>query len=156
MVMGQKSEIQGVIIKELKQWDDDRGYLIETFREDETSIKPAMSYVSHTNYNTSRGPHEHASQSDMFVFVGYGDFELYLWDNRKLSPTFKKAEKFTVGESNKVAVIVPPGVVHGYKSISEKGSLSLNYPDKLYAGKNKKEEVDEIRHEDSDSEFKIP
>jgi|TARA_Y100000310_G_scaffold146303_1_gene145612 dTDP-4-dehydrorhamnose 3,5-epimerase len=153
--MTNKTAIGGVIITELKQWDDDRGWLIETFRDDESDYKPAMSYVSHTKYNVSRGPHEHKHQTDMFVFVGYGDFELYLWDNRKDSPTFGKHEKFTVGASNKTAVIVPPGVVHGYKSTSEQGSLSINYPDKLYAGKNKTEEVDEIRHEDKDSKYKI-
>jgi dTDP-4-dehydrorhamnose 3,5-epimerase len=153
--MDTNSAFSGVIIKSLKQWDDDRGWLVETFRDDESAHKPAMSYISHTKYNVSRGPHEHHTQSDLFVFVGYGDFELYLWDNRKDSPTYKQKEVHKVGASNKVSVIVPPGVVHGYKSISEKGSLSINYPDKLYAGKNKAEKVDEIRHEDKDSEYTI-
>jgi dTDP-4-dehydrorhamnose 3,5-epimerase len=31
----------------------------------------------------------------------------------------------------------------------------LNFPDRLYAGWGKKEPVDEIRHEDQESEFKL-
>ena len=41
-------------------------------------------------------------------------------------------------------VLVPPGVVHGYKAITSSGSFSINLPDKLYAGEGKKEKVDEI------------
>jgi dTDP-4-dehydrorhamnose 3,5-epimerase len=50
-------------------------------------------------------------------------------------------------------VVVPPGVVHGYKNISDRDGMVLNYPDKLYKGWGKKEEVDEIRHEDKEDEF---
>jgi dTDP-4-dehydrorhamnose 3,5-epimerase len=45
-------------------------------------------------------------------------------------------------------VIVPPGVVHGYKCVSEVDAYSINLPDKLFKGEGKKEEVDEIRWED--------
>jgi dTDP-4-dehydrorhamnose 3,5-epimerase len=150
------TEIKGVIIKELKQFEDERGWLTEVYRNDEQDIDVAMSYVSHTNFNQVRGPHEHKYQTDFFVFSAYGDFELYLWDNRADSETYRNEIKLVVGQSKKVSVIVPPGVVHGYKSISKEGSMSINFPDKLYAGKDKKEEVDEIRHENQkDSKFKI-
>lgn len=148
--------IKDVIIKKIDQFKDDRGWLSEIYRKDETSLKPAMAYVSFTNYSIARGPHEHAKQSDFFIFLGPGDFELYLWDNRKQSETYGKNQKIVVGESNKVSVVVPPGVVHGYKAISNPGSISINLPDKLYAGKYKKSKVDEIRHEnDANSKFKI-
>lgn len=148
--------IEGVIIKKIVLNEDNRGWLSEIYRNDETNINPAMSYVSHTKYNVIRGPHEHKEQTDLFIFIGYGDFELYLWDNRKDSKTYGAKMKLIVGESNKVNVVVPPGIVHGYKSISKNGSMSINLPDKLYAGKNKKEKVDEIRHENNEnSEFRI-
>jgi len=148
--------IDGVIVSELSVFTDDRGWLTEIFRTDENTFAPQMSYVSFTKFGVARGPHEHVNQTDFFVFIGPGDFELYLWDNRKNSKTFGEVQKIVVGESNKVSVIVPPGVVHGYKSITKLGSLSINLPDKLFAGKNKKEPIDEIRHEkDLDSKFKI-
>jgi dTDP-4-dehydrorhamnose 3,5-epimerase len=57
------------------------------------------------------------------------------------------------GDNNLITVIVPPGVVHGYKNISKDYGMVLNFPDKLYKGWDKKEEVDEIRHEDKEDEF---
>jgi dTDP-4-dehydrorhamnose 3,5-epimerase len=151
-----KPDIEGVTIKKLVSHEDSRGQLTEIYRIDEDPINAAMSYVSYTKFNQIRGPHEHLKQTDFFVFIGSGDFELHLWDNRKNSGTFGNKIKLIVGEKNKVKVIVPPGVVHGYKSISKSGSVCINLPDKLYAGKNKKETVDEVRHEnDKDSGFKI-
>jgi dTDP-4-dehydrorhamnose 3,5-epimerase len=95
-------------------------------------------------------------QSDFFVFAGPGNFELHLWDNRKNSQTKGEYQKILAGNENPLAIIVPPGIVHGYKNISKIDAYCLNFPDKLYKGTDKKEEVDEIRHEqDSNSPFKI-
>ena len=72
------------------------------------------------------------------------------------SSTNGEKMEIEVGEKNPIAVIVPPGVVHGYKCISEIDALSLNFPDKLYRGEGKGEEVDEIRWEkDPNSPYKI-
>jgi len=151
-----QKNIKGVIIKTLTTHSDDRGWLAEIYRTDDDQLLPVMGYVSHTKRGVIRGPHEHVAQTDFFVFIGPGDFELHLWDNRKDSETFTNKINIIVGESNKVSVIVPPGVVHGYKSISNPGSLSINLPDKLFAGTGKKEKIDEIRHENyKESIFKI-
>ena len=148
--------IEGVKIRELKRFNDDRGWLTEIYRQDELDYTPVMSYISLTKSGVVRGPHEHVHQSDCFVFVGPGDFELHLWDRRKDSATYKEYLKIETGESSPKLVIVPSGVVHGYKCVSDKDGLSINLPDKLYKGTGKKEEVDEIRwEEDSDSPYKI-
>ena len=148
--------IEGVIIKKLEKFTDERGWLSEIFRNDEMKYQPVMAYVSVTKPGVVRGPHEHKLQSDFFVFPGPGIFKLYLWDNRQGSELFRQEEILEVGESNPVAVLVPPGVVHGYKCVSTEPAYSINFPDKLYKGENKKEEVDEIRWEkDSNSPFKI-
>jgi len=148
--------LDGVIIKELNKFNDDRGWLAEIFRDDESEFNPAMGYVSITKPGVARGPHEHKNQSDFFIFLGPGDFMLYLWDNRKDSSTYKKEMKIEVGEKKPMSIIVPPGVVHGYKCISDVSALSINLPDKLYMGEGKKEDVDEIRWEnDEGSSFII-
>jgi len=148
--------IQGVIVKKLNKFEDERGWLMEIFRTDELKYQPVMSYVSVTKPGVVRGPHEHANQSDLFVFLGPGNFELHLWDNRKDSATNGEYVKIEAGENNPVAVIVPPGVVHGYKCVSEIDAWCINLPDKLYKGEDKKEEVDEIRWEkDINSPYKI-
>ena len=148
--------IQDLIIRKIERFSDERGSLGEIFREDEMAFRPAMSYLSVTHPGFVRGPHEHVKQSDFFVFMGPGDFELHLWDNRETSETKGEYQKIAVGSENPMAIIVPPGVVHGYKNISAVDAYCINLPDKLYKGTGKKEEVDEIRHEkDSDSLFKI-
>lgn len=148
--------INGVVIKKLNKNVDERGWLAEIWRNDESNFSPMMSYISETKPGIIRGPHEHKFQTDGFVFLGPGSFKLFLWDNREKSETFQEKMEIEVGENNPVFVIVPPGVVHGYKCISDKVAWCINLPDKLYAGKDKKEEVDEIRHEkDPDSLFKI-
>ncbi len=148
--------INGVVIKDLKQFSDDRGWLSEIYRQDEIDFSPVMSYVSLTRSGTARGPHEHVYQSDFFVFLGPGTFELHLWDRRKDSSTYQKYEKITAGVDEPKSVLVPPGVVHGYKCVSKEDGLSINLPDKLYKGIGKQEEVDEIRwEEDPDSPYKI-
>ncbi len=151
-----KTMIQGVVIKKLLKNEDSRGWLTEIWRNDESGFSPTMSYVSVTKPAVVRGPHEHNFQSDGFVFLGPGNFRLYLWDNRENSLTFKEEMQIEVGENNPVFAIVPPGVVHGYKCISDVDAYCINLPDKLYAGVGKKEDVDEVRHEkDPNSPFKI-
>jgi len=151
-----KGEIEGVIIDKLDKLIDDRGFLLETFRADNLpdGLRPAMSYVSYTRPGVSRGPHEHLVQTDMFCFMGPGNFKIKLWDNRKESRSFGYVMEIWGGENNPVRFIVPPGVVHGYQNISTSiDGMVLNYPDKLYRGWKKKEEVDEVRHEDKEDEF---
>lgn len=51
------------------------------------------------------------------------------------------------GLSNPTAVYIPPGVAHAYRCVSEEPGMVFNAPNRLYAGWNKKDVVDEIRHE---------
>jgi len=148
--------IEGVKVTKINKFEDERGYLAEFFRSDEMDYKPVMAYLSFTKLGVIRGPHEHEKQADFFVFAGPGDFELHLWDRQKGSSTKGEYFKEIFGESNPASVLVPPGVVHGYKCITETGGYSINLPDKLYKGEDKKEEVDEIRWEqDPSSPYKI-
>ncbi|MEK7598588.1 MAG: dTDP-4-dehydrorhamnose 3,5-epimerase family protein [Patescibacteria group bacterium] len=148
--------IEGVIVKKLGKYEDERGWLTEIFRNDEISAHPVMGYVSATKPGVARGPHEHVHQTDVFVFIGPGTVELNLWDRRKNSLTNKEHMKIEVGENNPSMIIVPPGVVHTYTCISLSEAWCINLPDRLYKGEGKKEEVDEIRWENKeDSPYKI-
>jgi hypothetical protein len=81
--------------------------------------------------------------------LGPSDFRLFLWDSRPESPTCGRRTVVVVGESNPMAVWVPPGVVHAYRNIGKVPGLVFNAPNRLYAGWGKQEPVDEIRHEDA-------
>ena len=147
-------KIAGVIAERLKCNTDSRGWLIELFRRDELPVgfEPAMGYLSLTHPGVVRGPHEHREQSDGFIFLS-GTFEITLWENRPGRDRVK--DLIIAGEENPLFLVIPPGVVHGYRNVGDCDALVLNFPDRLYAGLGKADEVDEIRHEDSDSEFKL-
>ena len=147
--------IKGVIIKKMEKFSDDRGWLTEIYRDDEINFQPVMGYLSETKPGIVRGPHEHQQQSDFFVFV-LGKFRLYLWDNREGAENYRQLETYEMGEDNPCSVIIPPGVVHGYKCISETPGFTINLPNRLYKGEKKLEIIDEIRwEEDPASPFLI-
>jgi dTDP-4-dehydrorhamnose 3,5-epimerase len=154
----QEGMIEGVVFRPLKSYTDPRGWLIELLREDELpgEHRAAMVYLSLTLPGVARGPHEHREQADLFAFVGPGEFKLYLWDARRDSPTYRNKQTVMVGESNRQAVVVPPGVVHAYKNQSAAPGLVINAPNRLYAGWGRSEPVDEIRYENAaDSPYQL-
>ena len=153
----QEGLIDGVDCRKLTKHNDHRGWLTEIFRQDELNgYHPAMCYISLTLPGVTRGPHEHREQTDYFVFPGLGTFEIHLWDNRPNSVTFGYHQKFVSRGFQPVCLIVPPGVVHGYKNVSKEPGLVVNCPDQLFAGWDRSEPVDEIRHEDKvDSPFRL-
>ena len=146
-------EIHDCPITPLKKYHDDRGWLAEFFRHDELESEayPVMGYLSLTEPGIARGPHEHRDQSDLFVFFS-GTFRLYLWDTRRESPTFGFRHVVDLGAGESASVIVPPGVVHAYRNIGNADAMIINCPNRLYAGRDKKEVVDEIRHEDREDD----
>ncbi len=158
MISFKNGIIHDVIIRDLTKYKDSRGWLMELFRNDiiPEEFIPTMSYISQTEPGVARGPHEHKDQADLFCFIGPSTFRLYLWDARKSSSTFGHRMVLDSGEHKPQAVIVPAGVVHAYKNIESKPGWVINLPNRLYAGKGRKEEVDEIRHEsDPNSPFKL-
>jgi dTDP-4-dehydrorhamnose 3,5-epimerase len=101
-----------------------------------------------TKEGMARGPHEHTDQADFFCFFGPSNFKIYLWDNRKGSPTFMTRQIVFAGEEAPTSVLIPPGVAHAYKNIGSGPGMVVNSPNRLFAGWGRKETVDEIRHEE--------
>jgi dTDP-4-dehydrorhamnose 3,5-epimerase len=145
-------EIEGMAMRPLKFYQDQRGWLVELFRQDDLLQEwwPVMTYVSQTLPGVTRGPHEHVAQTDGFAFIGPSDFKLVLWDIRADSTTRGRRKIIVVGASNPAAVWIPPGVVHAYRNVGDVPGLVFNAPNRLYAGWARKESVDEIRHEDAE------
>jgi dTDP-4-dehydrorhamnose 3,5-epimerase len=153
-----EGEIAGVVVSILRKFEDERGWLSELFRHDEMEEEfyPVMAYISSTEPGHARGPHEHWAQADMFCFIGPSNFKLRLWDNREDSETYNHMMTLFVGEDNPLSVLVPPGVVHGYRNIGSKPGVVINCPNRLYLGAGRRDEIDEIRHEaDPDTIFKM-
>ena len=143
-------EIDDVVIRDLRRFSDSRGWLAELFRHDELDPEfyPMMAYTSSTIPGVTRGPHEHVDQADLFCFIGPSNFKLRLWDNRPESQTFNNVVTLVVGEDNPKSVLIPKGVVHAYKNVGLVPGIVFNCPNRLYMGVGKKDQIDEIRHED--------
>jgi dTDP-4-dehydrorhamnose 3,5-epimerase len=142
--------INDVVVRELRQFKDSRGWLAELFRHDEleSEFYPAMAYTSSTTPGVTRGPHEHVDQADLFCFFGPSNFKLRLWDNRAGSDTYNNVFTIVVGEDNPKSVLIPKGVVHAYQNIGLVPGIVFNCPNRLYRGPGKHDGIDEIRHED--------
>ncbi|HVF48717.1 MAG TPA: dTDP-4-dehydrorhamnose 3,5-epimerase family protein [Pyrinomonadaceae bacterium] len=142
--------IRDVVVADLRKHEDKRGWLAELFRHDQlpAEFHPQMSYISMSLPDTQRGPHEHAEQADFFCFIGPANFKLRLWDNRADSPTFRHVMTLHVGADNPKSVLVPKGVVHAYRNASAEPGIVINFPNRLFMGPDRREEIDEIRHED--------
>jgi dTDP-4-dehydrorhamnose 3,5-epimerase len=154
----QPGPIDGLLCHPLRKYHDPRGWLCELFRDDDlpAELRPVMAYISETLPGVTRGPHEHVAQSDYFGFFGPGNFKVVTWDNRPHSPTFCNVWADVVGADKPMLVVIPPGVVHAYRNVSHVAGLVFNGPNRLYKGVGRKEEIDEIRHEDDpDSPFRI-
>jgi dTDP-4-dehydrorhamnose 3,5-epimerase len=152
------SLISGVSWRPLRLYEDQRGWLAEIFRQDELAAEhfPVMAYISWTLPGIGRGPHAHRHQTDLFCFPGPGEFRVFLWDERPDSPTFQASQVLQLGESIPAVLIVPPGVVHGYRNVSSVPALVCNFANRLYRGPGRLEAVDEIRFEDdADSPFRL-
>ena len=141
--------IEGIIATRLTHHEDDRGWLVEVFRSDELpeELFPAMTYVSQTLPGTTRGPHEHSEQTDLFAFLGDGRWVIWLWDVRRDSPTWGYRQRIDVQAGQYLRLLVPPGVVHAYRNVGNHPACVLNAANRLYAGENRESEIDEIRHE---------
>lgn len=146
----QAGEIKDVVVRALRRFNDERGWLTELFRHDELTREflPVMAYISSTMPGVKRGPHEHNDQADLFCFLGPSNFKLRMWDNRPTSPTFRHVMTLVVGEVDPKAVLIPKGVVHAYQNVGDVDGIVINCPNRLYMGEGKQEPIDEIRHED--------
>lgn len=151
-----KGPIEGVQVRSLTKYVDERGWLAELFRDDELSaeMQPVMSYISLSRPGVTRGPHEHVDQADLFAFIGPSNFKLVLWDNREASETYNNVMVLFGGEDAPRSVYVPAGVVHGYRNVGGKDGLVVNCPNRLFMGEGRSQPIDELRHEaDPESPF---
>lgn len=125
--------IEGVTVRELDKHADDRGFLMEVLRSDWDDVfrKFGQAYVSMNYPGVIRAWHFHKKQWDLFVCVA-GMIKVVLYDGRAGSPTHKRIDEFVVGSHRPVAILIPPGVLHGYQTVGVEPALLLNFPTELY------------------------
>jgi len=128
--------IEGVKTKPLRVIPDERGYLMEMLRSDDTLFqKFGQVYVSVAYPGVVKGWHYHKRQTDYFTIVK-GMMKVVLYDQRKESPTFGELTELFMGELNPVLLVIPPFVVHGMKAMGTEAGYLVNCPTEPYDYKN--------------------
>ena len=124
--------IEGVKTRKLRAIPDERGYLMEMLRSDwEEYDKFGQVYVTAVYPGVVKGWHYHKIQSDHFICV-QGMAKVVLYDSREDSPTHGEINEFFIGSLNPMLIKIPPGVMHGFKGISQETTLIINVPTELY------------------------
>jgi dTDP-4-dehydrorhamnose 3,5-epimerase len=113
---------------------DERGHLVEMFRNDwdEFDPEPAMSYYSLTYPGIIRAWHRHNRGQIDYYACPKGRIKIAVYDDREQSPTQGELNTFVTGERSPKLVRVPGDCWHGFKTIGDEPALIVNFPTNLY------------------------
>lgn len=152
--------IEGVIIKELKVQKDipdvpDQkimpGFLMEVLRGDEGLLKKFGQTVFTVAYpGTIKAWHWHKKQDDLW-FVATGQAQVVLYDKRERSKTKGETQVIMAGVNDYKLILIPAGVAHGYKVLSQEPALLFYHTTETYNKDNPDEE--RITHDDPEIGF---
>ncbi len=130
------SLIDGVRIQPYPIFPDDRGCFLEVgrltqdllaeFPAASTQVSAALSYSG-----TIKAFHFHRLQTDYWV-PATGMFQVVLVDLRPGSATFGVRNTFYVGSLRPWRILIPPGVGHGYKTVSRESAVLVYVTDRFY------------------------
>ena len=113
--------IHGVQTVDLRQFKDDRGYFLETFRKEwfpQRNWGVIQTNCSFSQAGVLRGLHYHAKQVD-YWFVPVGEMRVGMCDLRRSSPTYLTSQTIEMGEQHKIGLFIPSGVAHGFLALTD-------------------------------------
>jgi len=128
--------IHGVRLEPYSVFPDDRGCFMEIgrltrgllseFPAESTQVSTAVSYPG-----TIKAFHFHKYQTDYWVPVT-GMFQVALVDLRPDSKSFGVRNTIYVGTMRPWRILIPPGVGHGYKIVSQDAAMLVYVTNKFY------------------------
>lgn len=118
-------EIIDVVVVEPEVHSDARGRFIESYRRAWFPLGREMVQGNRSDRDAGSvvGLHYHFHQSD-YWFVTKGRAQVVLHDLRVGSPTEGRTQMIEIGDSNEKGLYIPPGVAHGFSSLTD---LTLTY-----------------------------
>ena len=120
-----ETDLPGVLVFEPKVFGDERGFFMETWREDryEAAGLPtrfAQDNLSFSRRGVLRGLHfQNPNQQGKLVYVLQGEIFDVAVDVRVGSPTFGEWTAVTLSSENKRQCYVPEGFAHGFLVTSD-------------------------------------
>ena len=141
--------IDGVRIKELRVFNDvveegervdTPGFLMEVVRNDEDLLKQfGQSTFTVAHPGTVKAFHWHTKQDDLW-FIASGRALVVLHDLRDGSPTKGETQTIPAGVDDYKVILIPPGVAHGYKVVSEEPVMLFYHTTEPYNANEPDEE----------------
>ena len=121
------TKIPGPLIIKTKIYNDKRGFLKETFRNNLfKNIKFPFDIMSSSKKKVLRGLHIQADKSQAkIITVTHGKIFDVAVDLRKNSKTFGKYVSLIISENSDFSFYVPKGFAHGFLCLSKK--CTVNY-----------------------------
>jgi dTDP-4-dehydrorhamnose 3,5-epimerase len=123
------SELPDVILIQPKIFEDDRGFFLESYREDRFSTAGIQVDFVQDNHSASkkgvlRGLHYQIRQPQgKLIRVVLGEIFDVAVDLRRHSSTFGRWVGMTLSAEKKNQLWVPPGFAHGYYVTSERAEI---------------------------------
>jgi dTDP-4-dehydrorhamnose 3,5-epimerase len=120
-----ETRLEGPVLLETKVYGDERGFFVETYRQneyDELGIGEPMVQDNHSRSKRGivRGMHFQIGKgAAKLVRCGRGSIVDVMVDVRRGSPTFGEWEAFELSEENGRIVYCPIGFAHGFCVTSE-------------------------------------
>ncbi|MCA1961172.1 MAG: dTDP-4-dehydrorhamnose 3,5-epimerase family protein [Desulfomonile sp.] len=124
--------IDGVIIHSLKVIPDERGRVMEILRADDEFFPGfGQVYLTTVYPGVVKAWHYHKHQIDCFTCVR-GMVKVALYDDREGSPTRGLVNEIYTGDHKPCLIVIPAGVYHGWKCISQCEAFIINAPSRPY------------------------
>jgi dTDP-4-dehydrorhamnose 3,5-epimerase len=118
--------IEGVIIKPLKIFRDERGQVMHMLRCDDPLFKGfGEIYFSVVNVGVVKGWKRHKEMVQSFA-VPKGDMKLVIYDDRPKSPSKGEIQVIEFGENNYQLVRLPPMVWYSFSPIGGVPAMVAN------------------------------
>ncbi|MHC4942396.1 MAG: dTDP-4-dehydrorhamnose 3,5-epimerase family protein [Planctomycetota bacterium] len=132
--------IDGVLVKKIQVYHDDRGSLMEVLKEGDLLFKNIKQTTFTMAYpGVIKAFHWHKFQYDLWFFTR-GAAQVVLYDLRDDSPTRGETNVFYMGEKNSILLSIPPGVAHGYRVLGVKPASLFYHTTEAYDPENPDEE----------------
>jgi dTDP-4-dehydrorhamnose 3,5-epimerase len=133
-----ETEISDVLLLEPKVYRDDRGFFLETYREEYLekvglSIHFVQDNLSKSQQGTVRGLHYQIEQpQDKLIMVMEGRILDVAVDLRRSSSTFGKYVARELSSENKHQMFIPKGFAHGFSVLSNNALVYYKCSDYYY------------------------